>query len=184
MNKLKYDVLRPTGLFGGHLTQSQVEGCEAIVLASQGLTLSWVAYMLATAYWETAQTMQPIEEYGHGKGHSYGLPAGPWHLIYYGRGLVQETWYDNYVMATKRLHELALLAPDLDIAKNPELALNHKIASDIMVHGMIEGWFTHKKLSDYLPGDYVGARRIINGNDHAVEIAAISRHFEHALTSL
>ena len=29
-------------------------------------------YVLATAFHETAETMQPIAEYGHGKGHPYG----------------------------------------------------------------------------------------------------------------
>ena len=35
--------------------------------------LRWLAYMLATTFHETARTMQPIEEYGKGKGKTYGI---------------------------------------------------------------------------------------------------------------
>lgn len=50
-----------------------------------------------------------------------------------------------------------------------------------MVDGMEAGRFTGKKLSDYLPGDYVNARRIINGTDKAEQIAGYARQFEAAL---
>ena len=51
-----------------------------------------------------------------------------------------------------------------------------------MVRGMTEGLFTGKRLSDYLPGNYTWARRVINGNDKATTIAGYARHFEAALT--
>ncbi len=38
--------------------------------------------------------MQPIEEYGRGKGRKYGAPAGPYGKIYFGRGYVQLTWLE------------------------------------------------------------------------------------------
>jgi putative chitinase len=51
-------------LLGPTLTQSEVDGCTAILDAMMGAPLAYVAYALATAYLETAHTMQPIEEFG------------------------------------------------------------------------------------------------------------------------
>lgn len=51
---------------------------------------------------------------------------------------------------------------------------------------MKEGWFTGRKLSDYISGnkkDYVNARRIINGMDKAQKIANEAVIFERALRS-
>ena len=59
------------------------------------------------------------------------------------------------------------------------------IAAKIMIYGMREGWFTNKKLSDYIKAgkaDYVGARRIINGTDAARKITGYAETFEKALT--
>ena len=53
------------------------------------------AYVLATAWHETAHTFQPVREIGQGRGRPYGKPG---HLgqIPYGRGYVQLTWEANY----------------------------------------------------------------------------------------
>ena len=65
--------------FGGALHQGQVDGCNAILDAWEArpafTDLRWLAYMLATAKWETAHTMQPIEEIGKGRGRPYGVPT-------------------------------------------------------------------------------------------------------------
>ncbi|CAO4148995.1 hypothetical protein [Methylorubrum aminovorans] len=106
--------------------------------------------------------MQPIEEYGRGKGKSYG-PTGFW-----GRGFVQLTWEENYAKATKRLRQLGYLRADEDLVKTPKLAMRLDVAAAILFYGMVEGWFTGKKLADYFGGgryEPVGARRIINGTD-------------------
>lgn len=58
-----FDAMR-RGLLGPTLSQSEVSGCNAIIDAMQGLPLSYTAYALATAYKETARTMQPIDERG------------------------------------------------------------------------------------------------------------------------
>ena len=53
--------------------------------------------------------------------------------------------------------------------------------------GSKEGWFTGKKLSDYITKtdkNYVRARRIINGTDKAEKIAKEAVVFEAALRSL
>lgn len=184
----------------GSLKQSQVDGINIIIeqFNAQGVTnYNHAAYMLATTWHETAKTMQPIEEYGKGKGRFYGT----WYKnskgllysfingfkkvaylfndhphLYYGRGYVQLTWFENYQRASKKL--------GVDFINNPALALDPKLAADIMIVGMREGWFTGKKLDDYISGnkkDYVSARKIINGLDKAKLIADYSAIFEKAL---
>lgn len=170
-----YDAIRP--MFGGAMKQSQVDGTEALLAATAGMQITHRAYVLATAMHETAYTMQPIREYGKGKGKAYGkidqTGKAP-----YGRGYVQLTWRDNYLRADDELDLQDALAKDYDLALQPT------IAAKIIVRGMSEGWFTGKKLSDYLPGDYVNARRIVNGIDKAKKIAAEAVTFERALRLL
>lgn len=163
--------------FPGALQPSQVSGTEAILSEweRRGLTdMRWLAYMLATAYHETAHTMQPIAEYGRGKGHKYGLPVNG--KTYYGRGYVQLTWDYNY----KKMGDLL----DIDLVNNPEMAMEPKVAAAIMFEGMIRGSFTGKKLADYFSQsatDFVTARKIINGLDRAELIAGYARQFHGAL---
>lgn len=170
-------------LYGGRFRQAHVDGLNAVVSSglARGWRQEWLAYALATAYHETGRWMQPIREGGHrrGPGYSdasaqravasiynkgiistnYALPAGPWGLSYYGRGLVQITWYDNYLRMGKRL------GMGDELARNPDLALDMEIALDLLFIGMEEGLYTTKKLADYdLPADFRGARRIINGD--------------------
>jgi putative chitinase len=189
-----FDALR-TGLLGPTLTAEEVKGTSAIIEAMEGSPLSWTAYALATAYRETASTMQPIREYG---GPVYftrlydvtGARAqmalangntcagdGP---KYCGRGLVQLTWKNNYKRAGDKC--------GVDLVANPDLALKPDIAAKIMRNGMEEGWFSGKRFADYLPavgrattGQYARARYIINGSDRAQEIAGHAKQFEDAL---
>jgi hypothetical protein len=130
-----FDALR-TGLLGPTLTAEEVKGTSAIIEAMEGSPLSWTAYALATAYRETASTMQPIREYG---GPVYftrlydvtGARAqmalangntcagdGP---KYCGRGLVQLTWKNNYKRAGDKC--------GVDLVANPDLALKPDIAA-------------------------------------------------------
>lgn len=165
-------------LFGGSFTQKQVNGLNAILTEWEAkLSKSddrFLAYMLATVHHETDKQMQPIEEYGKGKGRDYGkklkMGRGPGRRIaytspnqlYYGRGYVQLTWYENYEKAAKELK--------VDCLVHPELTLDLSIATKIMFAGMMKGWFTGKKLGDYFnktKEDWVNARRIINGMDKA-----------------
>ncbi len=61
-------------LFGGGLSQAQVDGINIIVreCVAQSMTLQQTAYVLATVLHETDRTMQPISEYGRGAKHDYG----------------------------------------------------------------------------------------------------------------
>lgn len=173
----------------GRLNQPQVDGFNAILKAinewgGDAKNPLYVAYMLATAWHETAHTMKPIEEYGKGKGKRYGSNidingtryTGLKHL-YYGRGYVQLTWLTNYKNMGKVL--------DVDLVNKPELALDHYIASKIMIYGMLHGSFTGKKLSNYLKKgtleEFKQARRIINGMDKATNIAYQAQAFLQAI---
>ena len=169
-----FDTIRP--MFGGSMTQSQVDGCMAVYHATDGLHIQERAYLLATAYHETAHTMQPIREYGRGAGRPYGDPGAHRGQIPYGRGYVQLTWDENYEKADRRLGLNGALLRDFSLALDPD------IAAEILVRGCLEGWFTGKKLTDYLPGDYVNARRVVNGTDRAERIAGYAETFELALS--
>ena len=173
MLKLNFDKIRP--MFGGSLTQSQVDGLNSIVSAMNDFGLQsqrFAAYCLATAFHETAKTMQPIREIGLGKAYKYGITDPITHQAYYGRGYVQLTWKANYDKFGKLL--------GVDLVNKPDLALQPDIATKIMLVGMTKGLFTGKKLSDYITPDtmdFVNARRIINGIDCAQLIAGYANQF-------
>lgn len=176
-----YPIVR-RDLFAGKLKQSQVDGMEMILQEWDiwnGLAFmmpSKLAYMLATVYHETAQTMQPIEEFGKGATKEYGKVDPETGQVYYGRGFVQLTWKRNYERAQK---ELAI-----DCVAHPELVMQPQYATQILFHGMDNGWFTGARLANYFNKekiDYVGARRIINGTDRAQHIANIAMKFREAI---
>ena len=159
-----YSQIRATLVKGG-LSQSQVDGFEAILdeWEKRKLTdLRWLAYIMATAWHETAQRMQPIEEFGRGRGKAYAP-------TYYGRGFVQITWERNYA----RLSDVI----GVDLVTHPEKALEMDNAIQILFVGMIDGLFTGKALSDYFDknADWRGARAIVNGKDRAAEIAGYAQ---------
>ena len=191
MNKQAFYNSIRTSLFNGRLTPKQVEGISFKLDAFDRLKITddrWRAYMLATAYHETDKTMQPIEEYGKGKGKPYGrkikynrqLYTHP-DKIYYGRGDVQLTWYENYELMGRLLN--------IPLLEQPELALNPEISARIMIEGMTKGKsnrgdFTGVSLETYFnltKNDPVNARRIINGLDKAELIAGYYYKFLEAI---
>jgi putative chitinase len=178
----------------GALKQGQVDGFNAILdqWEARGGDDRHLAYMLATAWHETARTVQPIKEMGGTKyftrmydikgehpdrARLLGNLAPGDGARYCGRGYVQLTGMRNYAKAGSEL--------DLPLVAHPDLAMNPGVAARIMFAGMAEGWFTGKKLSDYEGGgqefDAVNARRIINGTDRAKAIAGYYRSFLVAL---
>jgi putative chitinase len=175
----------------GKLTQKQVEGFEAILDEwdlSKYSDTRWLAYMLATVWHETAKTVQPIEEFGKGKTRLYGkkikhsgvVYATP-DKVYYGRGFVQLTWYENYQLLGRLLK--------VDLLNKPELALDLDISTKILFEGMTKGSssvgdFTGKCLEMYFNSkkeDPINARRIINGTDKAELISIYYMSFKQAL---
>lgn len=150
-------------------TRLLIEACKI-----HGLLRNQAAYVLATAYHETAHTMKPVREYG---GEKY-LKSKKYYP-YVGMGYVQLTWDYNYKKASKILN--------VDFLKNPKLLLEPKYAAPIIVVGMVEGWFTGKKLSDYITlntSDFTSARKIINGLDKASIIADYARQYDKQLKDM
>ena len=188
-----FEQIRKT-LFNNALRQAQVNGIEAILngwLSSPYRDIRWLAYMLATAYHETAFTMQPIKEYGSNeylrlnydvtgrnptRARQMGNTLPGDGIKYAGRGFVQLTWKNNYRRAGQQL--------GVDLVGNPNRALELPIATKIMIEGMVNGWFTGRKLADYFNdgrADWTNARRIINGTDRAERLGSIARNFYQAL---
>jgi predicted chitinase len=147
-----------------------------------------LAYGLATFKWETGHTFQPVTERGpvsYFDKYNAGTPIGARlgntqpgdGFKYRGRGYVQLTGRANYT------HDGTLLG--IDLVGDPDLALQPDVAYRIASRGMKEGWFTGHRLAAYFPDagppDYEGARHIINGSDHAPDIAAIAQNMEAAL---
>ncbi|HTO32076.1 MAG TPA: hypothetical protein VL202_12980 [Pararhizobium sp.] len=198
-----YAALKKQGLFGGVLDASQVVGMDAILdgWEKSGLTdLRWLAYMLATAYHETARRMRAVRETLAPTDDQAitilekAFAAGklPWVKTPYwrkdadgkswlGRGLVQLTHRKNYLTMSNIL--------GVDLVGQPSYALNDDIAVEIMIEGMTKGAsskgdFTGKSLEDYFNAsleDWTNARRIINGVESAGVVAGYGQKFYTAL---
>lgn len=171
--------------FDGSLSQSQVNGINVILdeWDRRGWSdLRWLAYILATAKWETAHTMQPIKEMG---GPAYLMSKAYWPWI--GRGFVQLTWEFNYLKFQDRVKRIF----DVDIIRNPDAAMLPDVAAYIMFEGMANGEFAShngapallKRYFNDSVSDPAGARRIVNGTDKRIEIAKIYDAFYGALTA-
>lgn len=201
--KFFFDTVRP--IFpGGILDSMQVTGMGAILDAFEAdrSPFDAEAYMLATAFHETAHTMQPLREtraasdaaairildsaFARGKLHWVSKPY--WRFdadgkSWLGRGLVQLTHKVNYDRLGKRI--------GVDLVADPTLAMTMPVAIRIMIEGMRLGLFTGKALDDFLDGvdeadredfrEFSNARRIINGTDRAADIARAALVFEKAL---
>jgi putative chitinase len=192
-----FGTLREGKYLGPALSEDEVSGCEAIMAACglAGWPIADTAYALATAWHETASTMQPIHELGGpaylrrmydiegarpAKARELGNHRPGDGVRYAGRGYVQLTGRDNYVRAGSAL--------GIPLDAEPDLAMDPGHAAAIMVRGMAEGWFTGRDIDDDLPrqgpgalAQFVRSRDIINGSDKAETIAQAAIHFQAAL---
>jgi hypothetical protein len=192
-----YDRCRDRDLLGPVITPSELAGCEAIINGAfaAGWSDADLAYGLATAWHETAHTMQPIREFcgpeylrrnydvtGRDpvRARRMGNTAAGDGVKYCGRGFVQLTWKANYAKAAAKLGQ--------PLVTRPDLAMVPIVAAGIMAWGMADGWFTGKRSRDYLPRsgdadlvDFIAARRIINGQDRARDIALFAMDFQEAV---
>lgn len=197
MNRAAFFKAVRSPLFAGKLSASQVSGMEAILdeAGSRGTRLEWLAYMLATAFHETAHTMQPVREtlsstddkairildrsFASGKLSWVKTPY--WRndadgKSWLGRGLVQLTHKRNYQIMSPIV--------GVDLVANPNKAMETRVAVKIMFEGMERGSFTAHKLSAHIDDqktDYYNARRIINGVESAAKVATYAKQFEAAL---
>lgn len=189
-----FAAVRTYRLLGATLEQSEVDGLNVLLQACDLWPISWAAYALATAWHETAHTMQPIKEHGSDAYFTRmydptGLrPAvaaqlgntmpgdGP---LYCGRGYAQLTGHKNYQRADEALGLL--------LVNSPDLAMVPDVAAKILRRGMEEGWFSGVTLADCLPDaeatheQFADARRIVNGQDDAAHIADAALAFQRAL---
>ncbi|MEH6689901.1 MAG: hypothetical protein V7774_01810 [Pseudorhizobium pelagicum] len=190
--------IRPI-LFGGRLARRQVEGLSAILDGWQERVgegdRRQLAYVLATAFHETAATMQPVREtlaksdaeavrrleraFAAGRLATVKTPywrPEPDGRCWLGRGLVQLTHRRNYEAMSKLV--------GCDLVAEPALAMRMDVSVAILIEGMRRGSFTGRRLDEFFADaveDWQGARRIINGTDRAVLVAGHGRAFARAL---
>jgi predicted chitinase len=199
MNRETFFAAMRRDIAGGSLTRGQVCGTEAILdhVAAHcaGLDRRFLAYMLATAWHESAATMQPVRETLSRSDDGAiailrkAFVAGrlPWVKKPYwerdrdgkswlGRGLVQLTHKANYARIGRAI--------GVDLLAAPARAMEMDVAVTILATGMIEGLFTGNKLADYFCGekaDWENARRIITGPESMETVANYGRCFYAAL---
>lgn len=205
MTRAFFDSVR-NSLFSGSLKQSQVDGLNDILKASEGKAVRHRAYILATAYHETGLAMSPnVESLNYTSAariravwpsrFASVAAAQPYvrnpkslaNKVYNGRMGNRSGTDDGWdyrgrgqVHLTGRdNYKKASAATGLDLVGSPDLALRRDVSAKILVAGMSEGWFTGKRLSDYQ--SYEDMRRIVNGTDKAALIAGYAVKFEAAL---
>lgn len=186
-------------IFGGRLRAAQLAGTKTVLAgfekALPGGDPRWLAYMLATAFHETAATMQPVREtlaatdaeaiarldraFATGRlpmvRKPYWRPDAEG-KSWLGRGFVQLTHRHNY--------EAMSALTGIDLLERPERAMEPEVATAILIHGMAGGSFTSHRLSDFFSNsreDWDGARAIINGTDRARLVGSYGRAFHRAL---
>jgi hypothetical protein len=207
-----------TKIFGGRLKTSQVDGLNAIldgwerrvcdrdrqeqapalVPALAPRLAPALAYVLATAFHETAATMQPVRETlaktdaaaiarlerAFAGGRLAAVRTPYWRpdadgKSWLGRGLVQLTHRRNYEAMSRLI--------GIDLVAEPARAMEMEVSVTILIEGMRAGSFTGRRLDDYFGPertDWVGARRIINGTDRAELVAGYGQKFAEALAAL
>ncbi len=166
----------------GPLNTEQVNGLEAIATASIGHPVKHIAYMMATAWHETGRFRYTHEIWGPTQQQAkYEPPSAKAKELgntmkgdgkrFAGRGFVQLTGRANYVKASAKT--------GIDLVINPDLVTQYPVAAKVLVSGMTEGWFTEKKLSDFI--EYEAMRKVVNGTDKAAMIGTYAVAFERAL---
>lgn len=183
--KAFFDSVRNDLAARGGLTESQVAGLNTIVKEGERreLPLNMLAYIMATAYWETGKTFAHVEEGFYLGSRAESFQRGLRYAPYHGRGWSQLTWDYNYKKAGDML--------GIDLVSNPDLALIPENSSAILFWGMTTGAFTGKSMADYIDTkdesdqedlrEFANARRVVNGTDRQVEIGKIALTFERAL---
>jgi predicted chitinase len=141
---------------GDYTKRSREDNIQTIVNEAIKLGVTdkaQISYIVATALHESGN-FRYFEEQGADSRFAHYEGGAK----YKGRGMVQLTHKSNYAKQGQRL--------GLDLVNNPELIRDANVAANILVHGMITGGFTGKKVSQYLgngKNDVSNARRTVNG---------------------
>lgn len=170
--------------FGGSLSQSAVDGCDAILDAWETYgdgDANKLAYVLATAFHETGATMAPVVEnlnysaaglrstfpsyFTAAQATAYARqPEKIANRAYANRiGNGSEASGDGWRHRGRGYAQLTGRAnyadwakrTGLDLIGNPDLARDPLVAARILVQGSMLGTFTGKKLGDYIGGSKV-----------------------------
>lgn len=167
-----FGTLEGLGSLGSQLSGNALENKNAWIAAmskyNNVLQLNKVGQVIILAnVMVESGNFKWFHEIGNGRGRAYGKPAGPYKQIYYGRGPLQVTWYDNY----KLIYEKFFIPNDLsqyNIVQNPDLALNPEIASYLSI-----GWLCctpngKKAINAANNNKLTSCRRFINGGTNGL----------------
>jgi tape measure domain-containing protein len=141
---------------GDYTKRSKEDNIQTIVNEAIRLGVTdkaQISYIVATALHESGNFKYFEEQGPDSRFAHYGGGAR-----YKGRGMVQLTHKQNYQKQGERL--------GLDLVNNPELIRDANVAANILVHGMITGGFTGRRLDQYVgngKNDINNARRTVNG---------------------
>lgn len=201
-------------LFSGSIPATAVTTIEAIVdeAAKSNASITDLAYMLATAYHEVGRALVPIREnmnytkadriratwptrfptnasavpyVNHPQklaNKVYGGRLGNdtvndgW--LYRGGGLAQSTGKENYIKVKNY--------SGVDVVASPMLITRLDVSVIALVHFMLDGVYTGKKLSDYNgAAGFVQMRAIINADVKAngAKVAGYAKKFLSGLTA-
>lgn len=110
---------------------------------------------------------------------TYTAAAGDEHA-YFGRGLVQLTWWNSYASASIEL------GMGLELLLNPDRLLDFEISYQVMTLGMLYGksFANGRSCSQYFTDgktDYANARAMVNANDRLNSIVKAAEAFETLL---
>lgn len=181
-------------VLGDFLDEQQVSGFNALIAVLNKEKISdkrVVAYILATCLFETSKRMVSREEVGSdeyfrqmyditGERSPVALRMGNTSegdgVLYKKRGFVKLLGKSSYMKFGEYIGK--------DLVNNPALVLDLDIASEILVKGMLSGWFTGVSVYNYITPsrtDYVNARRTVNGTDSAKRIALMAEQLVLAI---
>lgn len=167
-----FGMLEGLGSLGGQLSGNALENKNAWIAAmskyNNVLQLNKVGQVIILAnVMVESGNFKWFHEIGNGRGRAYGRPAGPYKQIYYGRGPLQVTWYDNYKLIYEKFFIPNGLA-QYNIVQNPDLALKPDIASYLSI-----GWLCctpngKKAINAANNNKLTSCRRFINGGTNGL----------------
>lgn len=125
-----------------------------------------LAYALATIEHETAETFEPLEEYGgRFSARRLGYEGGP---AFDGKGFIQLTHLRNYKVMGHRI------GMGDELVKHPELAGTPEVAAKILA-----AFFKDNNIANLAStGNFVAARMPVNPDRHGYTVASLAWKYE------
>lgn len=152
------------------------------VCRREKLSTPQTAYLLATVHHESRMGLWLLDQESgwayEGRHHLGNTERGDGPR-YRGRGYIPIIGRIQYAHWEQTL--------GLPLLREPDLAAEPYVAAEIAVRGMRNGSFTGHYLAEYLnesDRDYLGARRVVNGQDRAVLVARYAQQYEAALRAV